>query len=298
MDVNGDGKMDVLSGSYSRMDKDMAGLFQVLWGEGEGKYKKAEPLNGTDGAPLIIPLDPAQEDNIIVRICTRPTAVDFDGDGDLDIVSGNFEGTFYLFAGEGGGKFAPVATPLLDTKGAALQVEMHSDPFFVDWDGDGDLDLLSGSATGGVYLAKNVGTRSAPAFERFQTLIEHAGQHGGQNNVSVDDSHIKVPQSATRIWVDDVNGDGKGDLLVGDTVTLITPAEGVSLEDATAKYAALMERQMEIFGAPPKDFDSLSEEEQQKFYDEQSAKYEAFEAEVSKVVQRESTGFVWVYHRK
>ena len=54
MDLNGDGRLDILSGSYSRHDKDMAGLFQVLWGDANGSFRAAEVLTGTDGEPLII----------------------------------------------------------------------------------------------------------------------------------------------------------------------------------------------------------------------------------------------------
>ena len=48
MDLNGDGNIDILSGSYSRHDRDMAGLFQVLWGTGDGGFKKPAVLAGTD----------------------------------------------------------------------------------------------------------------------------------------------------------------------------------------------------------------------------------------------------------
>ena len=54
MDIDGDGHLDILSGSYSRQDRDMAGLFQVMYGKGDGTFRKPEVLKGTDGQPLII----------------------------------------------------------------------------------------------------------------------------------------------------------------------------------------------------------------------------------------------------
>jgi hypothetical protein len=231
VDLDGDGRCDILSGSYSRQDKSMAGLFQVLWGQRDGTFKKATTLTGTDGKPLIIPVEGDEQDvNILVKkICTRPFAVDWDGDGHLDLVVGNFGGTFYLFKGEGKGKFLPKPEEMKAAE-KPLQVQgHHSDPFVVDWDGDGDLDLLSGSSEGGVQWAENrAGTGNPPQLAPFQTLIERTRpSESGQGSLREKD--LKGPQGCTRIWVDDVNSDGKLDILVGDCLTL-TPSNGNAAE--------------------------------------------------------------------
>jgi len=174
VDIDGDGRRDILSGSYSRAEKDMAGLFQILYGEPDGKFRKAEVLKGTDGEPLIIPHD---EQCDIKAICTRPFAVDWDGDGHLDLVVGTFPGKFYLFKGQGRGKFLPKPDEMKAGDRPLKFEGHHGDPFVIDWDGDGDLDILSGSSEGGVQWAENrAGAGKPPRLEPFRSIIPHGPQ--------------------------------------------------------------------------------------------------------------------------
>jgi hypothetical protein len=102
------------------------------------------------------------------NICTRPFAVDWDGDGHLDLVVGNFSGTFYWFKGQGKGKFPPKPELIKAGDSPLRIVGAHSDPFVIDWDGDGDFDLLSGSSDGGVQWAENrAGKGKAPLNIRY-----------------------------------------------------------------------------------------------------------------------------------
>jgi FG-GAP-like repeat len=290
VELNGDGNIDILSGSYSRQDEDMAGLFQVLWGQKGGTWKKPEALNGSDGQPLLLPKSSDSDDAVIDRICTRPTAVDLDGDGKLDIVAGNFRGTFAWFRGEGGGKFAPKAE-WLQAGDQPAAVDSHGDPFFVDHDGDGDLDLFSGSAQGGVFLFPNVGSKTAPKFAAKVTLLEATGHRGmDAATVHFGDAHITAPQSDTRVWLADVDGDQKLDLLVGDTARLIHLVDGVDEKTGREKYAAWQKKQQEFFKQPQPE----SEDGQQKW----QAAYEALEKEREAFATEESTGFVWLLRGK
>lgn len=286
MDLNGDGHVDILSGSYSRMTQDMAGLFQVLWGTEDGGFRKPEALDGTDGEPLIIA--PDGNNDVTDKICTRPTAVDLDGDGHLDIVSGNFSGTFYLFRGLGEGRFAP-ESELLRTANGPLTVPHHSDPFFVDWDGDGDLDMLSGSSSGGVFLIANTGSATGPRFAASTELI--AAPRVDPSEVRLGDAHLTGPQTSTRVWADDIDGDGKLDLLVGDSVQLVFAAEGVEDDVALEQYAAWMERQSALFAEFPQDDDDDA-------WEAWNERQHQLEEERDEIVRLESTGFVWVYHQQ
>jgi hypothetical protein len=290
VDLDNDGHRDILSGSYSRMDNDMAGLFQVLYGKADGTFRRAEVLKGTDGEPLIIPTNANGQEQITEKICTRPFAVDWDADGLLDLVVGNFAGTFYWFKGQGKGQFAP-RPEMIKADGSPLRIEgAHSDPFVIDWDGDGDLDLLSGSANGGVQWAENqAGKGKAPALSPFRILIEPGRRiEYGERLAEAD---LTGPTQDTRVWVDDVNSDGKLDLLVGDSVTLIAPAQGVSTEQFKKKFA---DWQKDVQAAS----DAL------RSGGDTNAQTKARE-EFNKVYQRRTefmnedmTGFVWLYLQK
>jgi hypothetical protein len=289
VDINGDGIRDILSGSYSRMQQDMAGLFQVLYGTSEGTFRQAEVLAGTDDEPLIIPLP--EPEAVTERICTRPFAVDWNNDGNLDLIVGNFTGTFYWFKGVGKGQFDP-KPERIDAGNAPLRIEgAHSDPFVVDWDGDGDLDLVSGSSNGGVQWAENrAGKGKLPELVSFETLIEPASTT--EYGQPLSESDLKRPSSSTRVWADDVNGDGKLDLLVGDSVTLIAPLGGLTNEEFKQKFAdwqKAIQAASAALSNPPQD-----EAARAKAFEEYRKLYE----KKAEFMDEEMTGFVWLYLRK
>ena len=269
----------------------MAGLFQVLWGHADGTFKKATTLNGVDNEPLIIPVADGDRDAWIENICTRPIAVDWDADGDLDLVVGNFPGSFYLFTGEGKGRF--LAKPqMIMTGNSPLKINgAHSDPFLVDWDHDGDIDLLSGSSNGGVHWAENVAGKSKlPELKPFQTLIEPGRNiEYGQLFSEVE---LTGPTHSTRIWIDDVNSDGKLDVLVGDSVTFTSPAKGVTKEEFQKEHENWQENvkvASEKARAAPADADQRNEAAQ---------RLSELYSKRGKFMVEDRTGFVWLYLRK
>ena len=288
MDIDGDGHLDILSGSYSRMESDMAGLFQVLYGKPDGTFRKAEVLKGTDGKPLIIPLNGQR---FTENICTRPFAVDWDGDGLLDLVVGNFSGTFYWFKGEGKGRFRP--TPeIIKSGGEPLRIKgNHSDPFVIDWDGDGALDLISGTSNGGVQWARNRAPKGKPPeLGPFEWLIKPGRTiEYGQ---LLSEEELTGPTNATRVWVADVNGDGKLDLLVGDSVTLIAPKKGVSVEEFKKKFAAWQK----AFQSASKEMSSATADEAKS--NKAREEFQKIYNQRTEFMNEEHTGFVWLYLQK
>lgn len=266
----------------------MAGLFQVLRGQPDGAFKRAAAVSGTDGNPLIIPVADAQW---IDNICTRPFAVDWDTDGHLDLVVGNFAGTFYLFKGQGKGKFPPEAEQI-KTGDEPLKIEgHHSDPFVVDWDGDGDLDLLSGSSEGGVQWAENrAGPGKLPQLEAFRPLIERGPQVEYGQVLREED--LKGPSSSTRVWVDDFNSDGKLDLFVGDLANLMSPADGLTENDLKQKFADWRKSVNEA----SQQLNSTVKDDKER--NEAHQRFQELYNQRSKFMKEDSTGFVWLYLRK
>jgi hypothetical protein len=288
VDLDGDGHFDILSGSYSRMEQPMAGLFQVLYGKADRTFRRAEVLKGTDDQPLIIPLNGRE---MTEKICTRPFAVDWDGDGHLDLVVGNFAGTFHLFKGQGKGKFLPQPEQLM-AGDQPLKIEgHHSDPFVVDWDGDGDLDLLSGSSEGGVQWAENrAGPGTPPRLAALQPLIERVPQ--AETGYVLPEENLRGPVSCTRIWVDDINSDGKLDILVGDMVTLASPAEGITEATFKKEFAAWNKSYREAVSQV-----NSAVNDAQKRGEAQQRLQELYNRR-TEFMKEDRTGFVWLYLRK
>ncbi|QDU85261.1 FG-GAP repeat protein [Planctomycetes bacterium Pla163] len=281
MDIDADGHIDILSGCYSD-HKPMAGLFWVLKGKADGTFAAAESLKGTDGKPLIIHMPEGAD--VVRTICTRPTALDYDGDGDLDIVSGNFEGTFHLFEGLGNGTFAPRSTPLVDANGEELTVGHHSDPVFVDWDGDGDRDLVSGSGHGIHIFTNNGESGYAPARDLFY----YTSTAGAYEDVTFGEAHITKPQGSIRLWIEDMNGDGRFDLVMGDSAYVTNVADGLTEDEARTRLAA-WQKKMDTL---------LDEHGDAEWDDAMDEAFNALYAERATIVTEGGVGFVWVAYQQ
>ncbi len=293
MDLNGDGFKDILSGSYSKGE--LGGVFQVLYGQKDGSFKRPTPLNGSDNKPLVIRSVLKGLQGEREEICTRPTAVQWDGDGSIDLIVGNSLGTFYIFKGDAKGNFHPKPEQVMRMDKTPLVVRGDSDPFMIDWDGDGDMDLLSGSDLGGVYYAENTAKSGAtPEFTGFKTLIKPSDK--ATCSLTKVGMQPIGPERTFRIWVDDINGDGKLDLLVGDAAVIGHVPKGMTQKEATArqtewetirqKRSAEIERVMK-----EKPGDKKAENQARIHYSANFGKHSEFYV-------KESTGFVWLYLQK
>ena len=291
MDLNGDGSLDMLSGSYAESSQHRVGYFQVLWGLEGGGFRAPEVLFGSDGQPLVMGDSKA---STATRVASRVFAADLDGDGDLDLMSGNLAGSFYYFEGQGEGGFAPASKQLLDANSAPLAVGGKSDPFLVDWDADGDLDLFSGSARGGVWASKNIGTAQQPKFTSMQLFYAPSPD---ESFLAIGEAQVDGPQRTTRVWVADINEDGALDLLLGDHTEQRFLRAGVDRETAIGRLAQLdMARERgtdeavrRVLGNQGSDGELLAE---------LNVLRAEIRAKRSEVIREESVGFVWVIYQR
>jgi hypothetical protein len=149
----------------------------------------------------------------VVELGIGVDAVDWDGDGDLDLVIGSNEGHVFLRKNEGTKEKAAFATDSVEilAGGAPLRIGGgECIPSVVDWDGDGRFDLVSGSGAGGVDWMRNVGSAGAPAFEEPRALVEPKPlEHGTLRDP-------RWPGRGTQACVTDFDADGNLDVLVGD----------------------------------------------------------------------------------
>ncbi|MEM8668276.1 MAG: sulfatase-like hydrolase/transferase [Planctomycetota bacterium] len=136
-----------------------------------------------------------------------PNFADFDGDGDLDLMCGDFLDGFTYFENKGS-RTAPEYAPGRELNRDGRPINMHLCMIVVsavDWDSDGDVDLVVGQEDGRVALLRHQGktTDGMPQFEDPVFFQQQA-----------DD--VKFGALVTPVSFD-WDGDGDEDLVCGNT---------------------------------------------------------------------------------
>ncbi len=328
MDLDGDGCTDLLSGSWPgeiflfrglaghafaapEMLKDKDGAIINIGGGVEERPDRItisgsvtfETVDGKRFANYHGKRIESTPDKLISTTGTASVVhpVDWDGDGDYDLIIGNIDGNVYLVPNEGTPKsYAFGKEKKLMAADQPVRVASRAGPCVADWDGDGDLDLLMGAEDGGVSLFRNTGSRKSPELAAAVPLLP-AGREFNPP---------QAPREAQRgmrakLCVVDWNGDGKLDLLVGDLVSRKpdlpepTPEQKAEyerirkeLEPLEARFNELVEK---LIG--PKRVRTWEERDQVK--KERLEVLDQIEALSSKLPpEEERHGWVWLFLRQ
>src|SRR5262249_31443403 len=142
-------------------------------------------------------------------------AVDWDADGQHDLLVGDIGGNVYLLRNEGTKqKYAFGKERQLTAGGKPLRVNGDAGPFACDWDGDGKLDLLVGSGDGSVWFYRNVGTGKEPELAAGGQLVPPGEARYGADAPKGPGRGIRA-----KVGAGDWGGDGRRDLVGGDYTT-------------------------------------------------------------------------------
>ena len=176
--------------------------------------------NGTDAAPVFEKARKLEAGGKPIDVYGRPSPnlADFDGDGDLDLLCGEFLDGFSYFENTGT-RTAPVyaaARKLNGADGQPLKMELEMIvPVAFDWDGDGDQDLICGDEDGRVAFLEHLGKVEAgtPVFAQPKYFRQQADE-------------VKCGALATPVPAD-WDGDGDEDILCGDSAGFVSFIENL-----------------------------------------------------------------------
>ncbi len=239
LDLDGDGIRDFISSSY---DPGHCYLFRGL---ADHRFEPGVEVIDKAGVPVRSRVEQNQDYESFGSFFTP---VDWDADGDLDILIGCFDGELKLRINEGDAKQAKFAAENQSLRAGdePFKVERHCCPVIADWDGDGRWDIISGSDEGSVTWFRNIGMKTEPRFEQGEILVEKNATIG-YNLLRWSEEEI-APGIRSQVEVVDFNGDGKLDLLVGDFCTTyeqrsdLTEAEKSQLKELIAEEEARVKK--------------------------------------------------------
>jgi hypothetical protein len=181
IDLDGDGDLDLLLANKiepSNRRTSRIYLFENVGTVGEAAFRMRSPLPMSG------------------RYHFAPAFGDLDGDGDLDMLLGGWGATVSYLRNDGEAAVAVWAP--MDSAYLTITRGTNTTPALGDIDGDGDLDLLVGEASGSLNFYRNEGTPRTPKLVLVSDTWE-----------DIDVGRRSAPTLA------DIDGDGDLDLLIG-----------------------------------------------------------------------------------
>lgn len=229
-------KMDLCMITPTAVDFNGDGFLDIVCGDEDGRVAFLENTGKTvDGIPQFLPPRYFRQFAADVKFgaLATPYAVDWDGDGLEDIVSGNSAGYIAFIKNLGGSPTRWAAPVYLSAAGGLIREQAgpngsiqgpaeakwgYSILSVADWDGDGLPDIMTNGIWGRVVWYKNIGTRTAPrlAAGRPVELAPGSPAQKAPWNWWSPQGRELVSQWRTTPQMVDWNGDGLMDLVMSD----------------------------------------------------------------------------------
>ena len=240
-DFDGDGDLDLMCGEFL----DGFTYFQNIGTRVEPKFAAGRRLVAGD-QPIAVDLQ------MLV-----PHAIDWDGDGDVDMIVGDEDGRVALI--ENTGKVVnemPQFLPPHYFQQEADEVKFGAlaTPFGVDWDGDGDMDLIVGNTAGYMGFIENL---SGPGVEHPKFAAPQFLRTGGKiiRIMAGPNGSIQGPIEAkwgyTTLSVADWDGDGLPDIIANSIRGKVIYYRNIGTRKEP-KLALAQPIEVEWSGLPPK----------------------------------------------
>ena len=315
VDINADSYHDILAGSFS-------GTPYIIMGSEEG-YHPPQPILDKNDELVVISAFYNREDEKWDETdragpsegnCTSACLVDWDDDGDLDLLLGNYDSLFgighglYLQLNEG-----TAQEPAFSGKSTPVELEGETDfnlegkdilpsggvaaPKVFDFNADGLFDILIGGRRGRLVLYANIGAKGAPKFAPEEILIKTP-----EGDIPAANGLPLFPAQSWHVEVVDYDGDGDQDVLVGAITTYypdgLTDEHIESRNEINEQIQALgLEMEKLLDGIPAdKQEEVMESEEYQKAEKERNqAAQQSAMLDLSALVQKD---LVWLFRRK
>ncbi|MGB4709665.1 MAG: exo-alpha-sialidase [Fuerstiella sp.] len=218
-DFDGDGDLDLLCGEFM----DGFTYFENVGSRNNPEYAAGQKLNNDAGQPLVMDLQ-----------MITPTAIDWDGDNDLDLIVGDEDGrvAFVENTGKLRARQPVFKTPVYFQQEAdTLKFGALATPYAYDWDNDGDEDILCGNTAGYIGYFQNLGTAAngLPKWDAPKLLeVSGTGSDGSSSPFRIlagENGSIQGPCEAkwgyTTLTVADWDGDKDPDIIYNSILSRV-----------------------------------------------------------------------------